>query len=178
MFPGASKVRNDVIRIGGWCAYASGWIATVGVVCFVARFGPWKGPFGWINDVSSLLQYLLAIPIALSLYEILRSRHRALAALTTVVGVGGMLATVTLQFALLAGVLTFAEQGGPVSIAILVIGVWLIATGYLLRRLGSFRRSLVMSLLAVPYFGYPIWAFWIGRRLRTTALAIERGGTV
>jgi hypothetical protein len=23
-------------------------------------------------------------------------------------------------------------------------------------------QSLLMSALAVPYFGYPIWAFWLG----------------
>jgi hypothetical protein len=123
--------------MGGWSARASAWIATFGVICFVARFGPWKGviPFGWLNDVSSLLQYLLAIPVALALHEIL----------------------------------TFDQQGGPVSIAILVVGVWLVATGYLLRSAATFRRSLLFSLLAIPYFGYPVWAFWLSRRLLACA---------
>jgi hypothetical protein len=71
--------RLDLLRMGGWSARASAWIATFGVICFVARFGPWKGviPFGWLNDVSSLLQYLLAIPVALALHEILDLAIRA-----------------------------------------------------------------------------------------------------
>jgi hypothetical protein len=153
--------------MGGWSARASAWIAAVGVICFVARFLPLKGviPFGWLNDVSSLLQYLLAIPVALALHGILRPRHPGLAGAATVIGISGMLAVAVLQFLLLAQVLTFDQQGGPVSIAILVVGVWLVATGYLLRSAAAFRRSLLFSLLAVPYFGYPVWAFWLSRRL-------------
>jgi hypothetical protein len=52
-----------------------------------------------------------------------------------------------------------------VSIAILVVGLWLVITGYLGRSTGRLPHSLRMSLLAVPYFGYPIWALWLGRRL-------------
>lgn len=51
------------------------------------------------------------------------------------------------------------------SIAILVVGVWLLITGYLARSVGGFPNSIWVSLLAVPYFLYPIWAFWLGRRL-------------
>ena len=169
-----------MIRMGSWFAYATGVIATFGVVCFVARFGPWKGtiPFGVLNDVSSLLQYLLTISIAWSLFQLIRTRHQALAGATTIIGIAGMLSVVTLQALLLARVLTFEQQGLPVSIAILVVGVWLIGTGYLLRSASAFRHSLAISLLAVPYFAYPIWAFWLGRRLRRTALLIESGGTV
>ena len=77
-----------------------------------------------------------------------------------------MVAVVLLQFLLVARVLTFAQQVVPVSIAVLVVGVWLVATGYLGRATGLLPRALLMSLPAVPYFGYPIWALWLGRTLR------------
>ena len=37
--------------------------------------------------------------------------------------------------------------------------------------LENLPNSVLMSGLAVPYFGYPLWAFWLGRRL----LAIQQG---
>jgi hypothetical protein len=74
--------------------------------------------------------------------------------------------------------LTFEQQGAPVSIAVLVVGVWLVVTGYLLRSASTFRHSLAISLLAVPYLAYPIWAFWMGRRLARAALLIEQGGKI
>ena len=167
------------VRMGSWFAYASGVIAALGVVFFIARFAlPRPSPLGGLNDVASLLQYLLAIPIALSLEELLRPRHRVWARATTIIGISGMLAIVALQFLLLARVLTFEQQGVPVSIAVLVVGVWLVGTGYLLRSASTFRHSLTIGLLAVQYFAYPIWAFWMGRRLARAALLTEQGGKI
>jgi hypothetical protein len=77
-----------------------------------------------------------------------------------------MLAVVALQFLLVVRALTFAQQVVPVSTAVLVVGVWLVATGYLGRSTGLLPRGLLMSLPAVPYFGYPIWALWLGRTLQ------------
>lgn len=76
------------LRMSSWFAYASGVIAALGVVFFVGRFAlPRPNPLGWLNDVSSLLQYLLAIPIALSLNELIRPRHRVWAGATTFTGI-------------------------------------------------------------------------------------------
>jgi hypothetical protein len=38
-----------------------------------------------------------------------------------------------------------------------------VITGYLARSI--LPNSLRLSLLAVPYLGYPIWAFWLGTHL-------------
>jgi hypothetical protein len=80
-------------------------------------------------------------------------------------GMTGMAAVASLQYLLVAGVLTFAQQGGPVSVAILVVGAWLLITGYLGQASGALPRGVLFSWLVLPYFGYPIWAFWVGRLL-------------
>jgi hypothetical protein len=40
-----------------------------------------------------------------------------------------------------------------------------VLTGYLGSSSGTLPHGLRMGLLAVTYVGYPIWAFWLGRRL-------------
>jgi hypothetical protein len=61
-----------------------------------------------------------------------------------------------------------------------VVGLWLVITGYLARSTGKLPHSLRMSIIAVPYFGYPLWAFWLGRHLlqlteETSVGALEVG---
>lgn len=82
-----------------------------------------------------------------------------------IVGIGGMVGVVVLQLLLVGGALTFAQQVVPVTIAILVIARSLVITGYLARFTGHLPHSLRMSFIAIPYFGYPLWAFWLGRCL-------------
>lgn len=53
-----------------------------------------------------------------------------------------------------------------VSLAmILGVGSWPVITGIVARSSGRLPNSLLMSILAVPYIGYPVWAFWIGVQL-------------
>ena len=177
---GASRVRaNDegdlmhltsgqwsgLTRLGGWSAYVSGIIAAIGLVLWFARFAFPGGPVGWLNDVLVMLQYALALPIAVVLHALFRSSYPRLSLAALVVGIAGLLAVVVLQFLLVIRALSFAQQVVPVTIAILVVGVWLVLTGYLGRSTGLLPHGLRMSLLAVPYFGYPIWAWWLARTL-------------
>ena len=87
------------------------------------------------------------------------------------IGVTGMAAIASLQLLLIMGVMTFAQQFGPVTIAFLVVGVWLLVTGYLGQSSGRLPRGVLYSLLAVPFFGYPIWAVWLGRQLQSPTFA-------
>ena len=119
-----------------------------------------------LNDICVALQYLLTIPIALVLYQILLSYNPALIRGATIVGVGGMLLTFGLQLLLIFGVLTFERQVLWVSLAmILGVGSWLLITGLAARSTGRLPNSVMMSFLAVPYIGYPVWAIWLGQRL-------------
>ena len=112
------------------------------------------------------LQYLLTILVALALYRILRVYNPALVRTATIIGIVALLAVVGLQLLLIFKVLTFQQQVPWVSLAMMLgVGVWLVATGLVARSTGRMPNSLLMSILAVPYLGYPVWAFWLGLRL-------------
>jgi len=154
-----------LIRLAGWLAYVSGAVSTIGVVFFVGMLAV-KGPFGRLNDLCVMIQYLLALPIPLALHRLLQARAPFLSKLAMLIGILGMMAVVVLQFLLVVDVLSFSEQVGPVTFAMIVmVGAWLVITGYLGRSTGKLPRSMLMSIVAVPYFGYPVWAFWLGRHL-------------
>jgi hypothetical protein len=78
------------------------------------------------------------------------------------IGIVGMIAIIVLQYLLIAGVLTFEQQVGAVSVALLAVAVWLVVTGYLGRFTGKLPGSLLMSIIGASYVGFPIWAFWLG----------------
>ena len=156
---------TTVLRLGGWTAYLSGAVAAIGLLFWFARFAFPGSVIGWLNDVFVMIQYALTVPIAVSLHTLLQSYNPGRSLSAMVVGVGGMVAVVVLQFLLVVDALTFAQQVLPVTTAILVVGLWLVITGYLARTTGKLPHGLRMSLIAVPYFGYPIWAFWLGRHL-------------
>ena len=160
-----SAQRLGIMRLGGWSASVSGTIAAVGLVLWFARFAFPGGPVGWFNDLLVMIQYALGLPIAIALHAVFSRYNPGLSWLALIVGVAGMLGVVVLQALLLVRALSFAQQVVPVSIAILVVRAWLVITGYLGRSTGLFRHSLPMSLVAVPYFGYPIWAWWLARSL-------------
>jgi predicted DNA repair protein MutK len=161
------------MHIVGGIAILSGIISAIGVVFLIAMFVFFKTPrqelaltFGMLNDICVALQYLLTIPIALALYRILLEYNPALMRTATIVGVVAMLLVVGLQLLLIFGVLTFERQVIWVSLAmILGVGSWLVITGWVARSTGRLPNSLLMSILAVPYVGYPVWAFWLGQQL-------------
>jgi hypothetical protein len=168
-----SVTPDTLIRAGGGFAIVSGIISAIGVVFFIAMFiffatslRSLGETFGMLNDICVAIQYLLTIPVALALDQILRPYNPALIRFATVVGVFMMLVVVGLQLALVFGMLTFEQQVGWISLSMIVgLGTWLVITGLVARSTGKLPNSVLMSGLAVPYFGYPVWAFWLGRRL-------------
>ncbi len=161
------------IHLIGGIAILSGVISAAGVVFMLAMFGSFAASrqdlalkFGLINDICVALQYLLAVPIALALYQILRVYHPDLIRLATLAGVAAMLLVFGLQLLLVLGVLTFERQVIWATLAmILGVGSWLVITGLTARATGRLPNSVLMSLLAVPYVGFPVWAFWLGQHL-------------
>jgi hypothetical protein len=170
---------HTLLRIAAWCAYLSGAVAAPGVVALIGMYAvlfaygeahPAFLPFGRASDVAVLVQYALALPIPLALHQLLGDRAPRLSLTVTLIAVAAMLAIVVLQVLLLAGVLQFEEQFGLISIAFLILVIWFVATGYLGRSSRMLpERSVRMSLLGASYFGYPIWAFWLGRHLRQSS---------
>ena len=124
------------------------------------------GTFGLLNDIIVALQYFLAIPVAIALYRILSPYSPSLIRVGTIIGIVSMLVVIILQLALVFEVLTFQQQALWVSLFMLLgIGSWLVITGLVARSTELFPNSVLMSSIAVPYFGFPVWAIWLGRIL-------------
>ena len=168
-----STTPVSLIHIAGSIAVLSGIISAIGVVLLIAMFILFATPYkelalrvGLLNDICVALQYLLAIPIALVLRQILHVYQPDLIRIATIVGIVSMVLVFGLQLLLIFKVITFERQVVWVSLAmILGVGSWLVITGIVARSTGRMPNSVLMSSLAVPYMGYPIWAIWLGRIL-------------
>ena len=164
---------DPLIRAAGGFAVISGIISAIGVALLITMFVLFATShqaqgetIGMFNDICVALQYLLTIPIALALYRILFPYNPTLIHFATIFGIVMMLCVIVLQMLLVFRVLTFQQQGLWASLAILVgIGSWLIITGLVARSTSMLPNSVLMSSVAVPYFGYPVWAFWVGKHL-------------
>ena len=159
------------VRVAGWCAYASGIVSIFGIVFLVAlyvslfAFGDDVG-FGRLNDISVIVHYTLTLPIALALRQLLRPYGPALSLVALLLGIAGMFAAVVLQVLLVTDVLSFAQQIGMVIPAFMVVMAWFVINGYLGRSTNKLPKGMLLHVLAGLYFGYPVWAFSLGRRLR------------
>jgi hypothetical protein len=159
-----------LIPIAGWCAYLSGIVSVFGIACLVAlyvilfAYGEDVG-FGRLNDVSVIIHYSLTLPIALVLRQLLHQNGPRLSLIGLLLGVSGMVSVIVLQALLVVSVLSFGQQVGFVILAFVPIVGWFVING----RLGDSSDippgSMCLQVLAGLYFGYPIWAFSLGRRL-------------
>jgi hypothetical protein len=172
------KHSDALVYFAGWCSIASGIVSFIGIVFLIAMFIGFSTNniglqrYGTLNDICIIIQYLLALPIILALYQFQKVYAFLLSRVAMLIGIAGLIAVVILQWLLVSGVLTFEEQIGPVMIALLVVGIWLVLTGYLGRSTGNIPRSLLMSVLAAFYLGYPIWAIWLRRLLLSGKLPL------
>ncbi len=161
------------VRAAGVVALATGAISAVGVVLLLAMFASFARPalapgipFGSLNDLCVAIQYGLAIVLALVLHRLLLPYNPPWMRIATVLGIAGMVALVLLQAALLLGLLPFERQVGWVVLAMFGgVGPWLVITGMVAKATGQMAGSMAMSIAAVPYFGFPVWAIWLGLRL-------------
>ena len=164
-YPEVSLPRR-LVRVAGWCAYASGIVSIFGIVFLVAFFTTFIGLLGTLNDISVIIHYTLTLPIALVLRQLLRPYGPVLSLVAMLLGIVGMVAAIVLQVLLVTGVLSFTQQVGMVITAFMVILAWFVLNGYLGRSTNKLPNSMLLHVLAGLYFGYPVWAFSLGRRLR------------
>ncbi len=162
-----------MMRAAGWAAVTSGVTSAIGIVFLIlmfASFGVGARPtgmtFGWINDVLVLVSYLLAAPVVVAIHQRLRIGASPLGRLGLVVGLGAIVAVVVLQWLLVSGGMTFEEQFAPVSVALLLFGAWLVATGAIASSRGILPDGTRLGIAAALYLGYPLWALRVARALR------------
>ena len=159
--------------LAGPLLFASGVLAAIAIAFLVAMFVSFAAgataagqAFGRVNDILIMVAYPLAIPGILGLRALLRPHAPVGSAIAASIGIVAIGAIVVLQALLVGERLTFEEQVGPVTLALLALGVSLVTTGYLGRASGVLPGGLRMGLIGATYIGYPFWAFWAGRRLR------------
>ena len=162
----APRPTTGLIGVAAWCAYVSGYVSILGIA-FLFAFFVLGAPTGRLNDIAVIVQYSLMLPIALALYQILRSYNPSLSLAALLIGIPGMLAVIVLQILLVTGVLPFANQIVPVVIAFLVVLVWFVINGYQARSTDPKPDRMILHVLAGLYIGYPLWAFSVRRRLRS-----------
>jgi hypothetical protein len=163
--------NSATFTFAGWCAYGSALVSAVGVVfavlLYIGLLTPAKAlvAFGPLNDVCILAQYALALPIAFAVHRLLRPHSQRLSAVAATIGIAGMIGVIVFQALLLAGLMGFRQQVVYASASILLIGVWLILIGAMGRRSSDLGGRWALFISAALYFGYPLWAYWLSRRL-------------
>ena len=165
-----------LLLVAGRMLIVSGIVAAVGVAFLVAMFVSFAVgaratglPFGRINDVLVLISYALAAPGVLAVRSVLRPQTGRWGDVMALVGLAAIAAVVVLQAMLVAETLTFEQQIGPVSLALLVLGGWFVVVSWIGHRSGRLPFGVGLGLLAGLYVGYPMWAVRLGRHLVTGA---------
>ncbi len=162
--PTTADVSQRLVRLAGWCAYASGIVSIFSIVFFVAFF-TLGGLFGPLSDIAVTVHYVLMLPIAFAFQQLLRPHGPGLSLVGMLIGIVGMLAVIILQILLVAGVLTFGQQIGMLIPAFLVVLAWFVINAYLGRSSDFVPSSMLFNVLAGLYIAYPFWGYSVGRRL-------------
>ena len=187
---------NPLFQVYGWMAYLGAAATVLTFVTGILFFSIGK-PFGKINDILSVFQVLLMVPLAVMFVQLLPASTRTLALLAALLGISGMLISAFGQSLLVFGRIDFegSQRFFPAGAA---IGVWLIATcslaaghgqlphllawvgilagaGYIATVIGFLwggQQSVLFYIGALVLgIGYPVWAIWLGRLLLAGTLA-------
>jgi hypothetical protein len=124
-------------------AFITGVMAIVGLIAIILFFGL-EAPtatansqqfhfWGTLSDVSAPLTMIPLLVVILALHRFERSRAPVFSQVAAIVGVVGALGVTILQVLLIARVLSFEQEVGPVVVANGVVGVWQILANYLAR---------------------------------------------
>lgn len=176
-------MRNEdstLVRAAGWSAYVSSAVSALGVAFLLLLYLGFLANlesllvFGPLNDLLVIVQYLLALPVAVALYQILKAQSAGMSLVAVLAAFVGIVGVVVFTSLLIAGVMTFSEQVGYVSAFLLVVGVWIVITGLLGRR-GKLRLSIPAIILGALYVGFPLWAYRVGQQLLASGGAAREG---
>jgi hypothetical protein len=167
------------LRLAAWAAFAAAATAAAGVVFLIAMFASLGTgarttglTFGRINDLLILVSYPMAIPAVLAAHRLLRPHAPIQTSVATTISIVSIGAIAFLQALLVLEVLTFEQQVIPVTIAIACFGVGQLLAAGVGRSTGLLPGGVRWAALAALYFGFPLWAAWMGRQL----IRIATGG--
>ena len=176
--PRAAKGVSSLDTLAIWCCYLSGTAAAIGIPFLIALYVSFLTPFGGqifgaVNDVAAAVQYFLLIPIALVVHIRLRQLHSGRSLIALIAGLTGFVIIVVVQIFLIAGVITFERAFGLGTPGFLLVLYWFLVTGNMGRKSGQFPKSRRLDIFAFLYFGFPFWAFRVGKILRAGRLSSE-----
>jgi hypothetical protein len=179
---------NPLFQVCGWISYLSAVATLLTLVTGILFFTVGK-PFGQINDISSVFQVLLMIPLAIMFVQL--SPSSILKLLAALIGIAGMLVSALGQSLLVIGRIDF-EASTRFFPAGGAIGMWLIAicalalgssqlppllawigvlagAGYIATVIGFLWGGQENALFYIGGFvsgiAYPAWAIWLGHLL-------------
>ena len=139
--------RRRFYRFAGWTAFGAAALTVIGVVSLIAFFAliPTLGaenPAGTINDLSSIVGALAALPVAVALY-LLHDRYAPVASLIALALAAGAEVTVaSVQALFVAGVVGLDVTLVVAPLAFGVGGVGLMVFGALARSSGTMSTRL------------------------------------
>jgi hypothetical protein len=178
--------KSSLFRLAGWSAYLTAIATIIGFVTLITFFIVGE-PYGTINDISSVVIALSALPVLFSLYQLHRSAAPAVSLTAVIIGVIGALSAAVLQTILIT---TRQTYGNATTISFGVFGISLVMYGYLALADQTLPRRLAwLAIVAgigyvlvnagfivggenhpltyvgglVSIIGYPAWAIGLGR---------------
>ena len=180
--------KSSLFRFAGWSAFVSAAATVLGAVTLVIFFSV-GGPFGIMNDISSVIIGLTGIIILFALYQLHRSVAPVISLAAFIIGSLAMLTASILQTLLVAIRMDFGEittyAFGVFGASLMIYGHLVLVNATLPRALGwwgivaGLGYVLVVTGFVVSgpnhplnYIGglasviaYPTWAIWLGRVL-------------
>lgn len=160
-----------VLRAAVLAAYAGAAVSSLGILFIVLFYVGFLAHvhvlliLGPLNDLCILVQYALAVPLAIAFHRLLHAHSPRQSLNLFILGLAGMVCVVLFQALLLLGAMPFRVQLPLASGSILVIGAWLLITGVWARHVGTLRASTTLLVGAALYFGYPFWAYRVAQQL-------------
>ena len=171
--PAVESAPPRIVRVACRALQVAAVVSAAGIVFLVGMFVAFalEAPstamaLGWVNDLLVIVQYALLLPTVVVLHRAFRARWPRASLVASSLGVLGIAGAVALQSLLVAGVLTFEQEIGPVSVSYIPLGIWFVATGSFAARSGIDRRGTAYGLLGASYLGFPIWAARLAGRLQ------------
>ena len=116
--------NNSLYRFAGWSAYVSAGATIFGFVTLITFF-ILGDPFGIMNDMSSVVIVLSAIPILFSLYQYHRPASPTGSLIALIIGVLAALSAAVFQIIFIA---TRKTYGDSVSLSVGIFGISLVAS--------------------------------------------------